>query len=208
MVELQLRSRGIDDPRVLSAMQEVPRHLFVSGDVGARAYDDVALPIGEEQHIPQPYLVALTAALLDLDGSERVLEIGTGSGYQAAVLASMAREVYSVEIVPGLARQARQRLSDLGYDNVEVHTGNGYRGWPEKAPFDRILVTAAPQRIPQPLVDQLAVGGKLVIAVGDYLQDLMVVTKTERGLERRRVDVVRIDPMTEHPNSQRPRARR
>ena len=196
MVESQLRGRGIADPAVISAMQDVPRHLFLPGEVEQRAYDDAALPIGANQSVPQPYLVALTASLLELDGDEKVLEVGTGSGYQAAVLASVAAEVYSIEIVPELAEQARKRLAGLGFDNVEVRTGDGYMGWPEQAPFDCILVTAAPRKIPQPLIDQLAVGGKLVIPVGDYLQDLMVITRTENGVRKRRVDLVRMDPMT------------
>lgn len=205
MVDSQLRDRGIVDPKVISAMQAVPRHLFLPGEVDERAYEDIALPIGADQSVPQPYLVALTAQLLELDGDERVLEIGTGSGYQSAILSSMAAEVYSVEIVPELAQRARERLAGMGFTNVEVRTGDGYLGWPEKAPFDCILVTAAPRRIPQPLIDQLAVGGKLVIPVGDYLQDLIVVTRTEDGIEKRRVDLVRMDPMTRPPAQRRRR---
>lgn len=207
MVDSQLRRRGIVDPKVISAMQAVPRHLFLPGEVDERAYDDIALPIGSDQSVPQPYLVALTAQLLELDGDERVLEIGTGSGYQAAILSSMAAEVYSVEIVPELAEYARERLAGLGFNNVEVRTGDGYLGWPEKAPFDCILVTAAPRRIPQPLIDQLTIGGKLVIPIGDYLQDLIVVTRTEDGIEKRRVDLVRMDPMTRPSPRRRPRHR-
>lgn len=207
MVNSQLRDRGIVDPKVISAMQAVPRHLFLPGEANERAYDDVALPIGADQSVPQPYLVALTAQLLELDGDERVLEIGTGSGYQAAILSSMAAEVYSVEIVPELAERARERLAGMGFTNVEVKTGDGYMGWPEKGPFDCILVTAAPRRIPQPLIDQLAVGGKLVIPVGDYLQDLIVVTRTEDGIQKRRIDLVRMDPMTRPPPQRRPRQR-
>ncbi len=204
MVDSQLKARGIVDSGVLGAMQDIPRHAFLPGEFNARAYEDVALPIGQDQSIPQPYLVALTASLMDLDRDQRVLEIGTGSGYQAAILASLAGEVYSIEIVPELADQARSLLSRLGFDNVEVKTGDGYQGWPEKAPFDRILVSAAPRSIPEALIDQLKVGGKLVIPVGGYLQDLLVVTKTEKGIRKRRVDIVRVDPMTEMPMTENP----
>ena len=203
MVDSQLRSRGIVDSGVLNAMQEVPRHKFLPREIDPRAYEDVALPIGQNQSIPQPYLVALTASLMDLERDHRVLEIGTGSGYQAAILGSIAAEVYSIEIVPELAAQARGLLSRMGFDNVEVRTGDGYQGWPDEAPFDRILVSAAPRSIPQPLIDQLKVGGKLVIPVGGYLQDLLVVTKTENGIRKRRVDIVRVDPMTERPRRRR-----
>lgn len=196
MVESQIRQRGISRPEVLNAMREVPRHLFVGRDYLEVAYEDRALPIGEAQTIPQPYLVALMASLLQLEGDERVLEIGTGSGYQAAILALLASEVYTIEILEELGQQARRTLSDLGYDNVEVVIGDGYRGLPGAAPFDGILVTAAPSRVPQPLLEQLKVGGRMVVPVGEYFQDLLVLTKTADGIEETRVELVRFEPMT------------
>jgi protein-L-isoaspartate(D-aspartate) O-methyltransferase len=196
MVRAQIRARGLDDPRLLDALNRVPRHLFVPDDMRAGAYGDHPLPIGHQQTISQPYIVALMTDLLRLDGSEKVLEIGTGSGYQAAVLGELAREVYSIEIVAPLAEQARARLAELGYENVHVRTGDGYRGWPEQAPFDAIMLTAAPPAIPQPLIDQLAVGGVLAAPVGDVYQELVVMEKTPNGLERREVIQVRFVPMT------------
>ena len=196
MVETQIRGRGIASPTVLEAMRQVPRHLFVGDRFVDVAYEDRALPIGDAQAIPQPYLVALMASLLRLDGDEKVLEIGTGSGYQAAILAMLADEVVSMEILEDLGGQARRTLAELGYDNVSVVIGDGYRGLPAEAPFDGILVTAAPSRVPQPLVDQLRVGGRMVIPVGGYFQDLLVLTKTADGIEETRVDLVRIEPMT------------
>ena len=196
MVETQIRGRGISSSTVLEAMQQVPRHRFVDDSYIYVAYDDRALPIGDAQTIPQPYLVALMASLLRLDGDEKVLEIGTGSGYQAAILALLADEVFSIEILEDLGGQARRTLAELGYENVNVVIGDGYRGLPEEAPFDGILVTAAPSRVPQPLVDQLRVGGRMVIPVGGYFQDLLVVTRTADGIEETRVELVRIEPMT------------
>lgn len=196
MVDTQIRERGISTPEVLDAMEQVPRHRFVGQRYLDLAYEDRALPIGDAQTIPQPYLVALMASLLQLDGDEKVLEIGTGSGYQAAILALLADQVYSIEILEELGDRARETLAELGYDNVHVVIGDGYRGLPEEAPFDGILVTAAPSRIPQPLLDQLKVGGRMVIPVGEYFQDLMVLTKTADGVEEARVDLVRLEPMT------------
>jgi protein-L-isoaspartate(D-aspartate) O-methyltransferase len=196
MVESQIRSREIRDERVLQAMAKVPRHLFVPDNVRAMAYEDFPLPIGADQTISQPYIVALMTSLLELDGSERVLEIGTGSGYQAAVLGEVAGEVYSVEIVESLGQRAKETLGALGYRNVQVRIGDGFAGWPEHAPFDGILVTAAPPKVPQPLLDQLKPGGKLVIPVGRFFQDLMVYKKTEKGFEKRNVIPVRFVPMT------------
>jgi protein-L-isoaspartate(D-aspartate) O-methyltransferase len=196
MVEQQIRQRGITSNQILSAMNEVPRHEFVGRLYTDRAYDDRAIPIGETQTIPQPYLAALMADLLDLDGTDRVLEIGTGSGYQAAILASLASQVYTIEILEDLAEQARATLSDLGYENVEVVVGDGYRGLPDKAPFDAILVTAAPSQIPQPLREQLRVGGRLVIPVGDYFQDLLLITRTADGFDEEIVQLVRLEKMT------------
>ena len=196
MVDGQIRARDVSSPRVLAAMEKVPRHRFVPDTYRAQAYEDYPLPIGEEQTISQPYIVALMTSLVDLEGGERVLEIGTGSGYQAAVLAQIASEVYSIEILDSLAARARSTLSELGYGNVQVRVGDGFAGWPEKAPFDAILVTAAPPKVPQPLLDQLKVGGKLVIPVGRYFQDLKVYTRTADGFEVRNVIPVRFVPMT------------
>ena len=177
MVKDQLERRGIQDKRVLGIMRETPRHLFVSADLKNMAYEDGPLPIGEGQTISQPYIVALMTELLKLNGNERVLEIGTGSGYQAAVLSSLVKEVYSIEIIKSLAEKADRRLEKMGYNNVTVKYGDGYRGWIEYSPFDAIIVTAAPNKIPQPLIDQLKVGGRLIIPLGDKHQELKVVTK-------------------------------
>jgi protein-L-isoaspartate(D-aspartate) O-methyltransferase len=196
MVRTQIAARGVDDQRVLEAMERVPRHLFVPGGVAHASYDDSPLPIGHGQTISQPYIVALMSELLELDGSEKVLEIGTGSGYQAAILGELADEVYTIEIVEPLAEESRDRLATLGYQNVHVRAGDGYRGWPEHAPFDAIILTAAPPEIPQPLIDQLADGGILAAPVGDVYQELLVLEKTARGLERREVIPVRFVPMT------------
>jgi len=196
MVASQIERRGVEDRRVLDAMREVPRHRFVPEGYREDAYADSPLPIGEGQTISQPYIVALMTSLLELDGDERVLEIGTGSGYQAAVLARLVREVYSVEILRPLGEQARTTLEELGYENVQVRVGDGYKGWPEKAPFDGIIVTAAPERIPEPLIEQLKVGGRLVIPVGNFWQNLLVITKTADGVEKRTVLPVRFVPMT------------
>ena len=198
MVDLQVRQRGVQEPAVLDAMEKVPRHLFVPPQLEKEAYDDRPLPIAPGQTLSQAYVSARMIALLELDGDERVLEIGTGSGYDAALLSRLANEVYTIEIEPGLGESARSKLKSLGYDNVHVKIGDGYRGWPDKAPFDAILVTTAPERIPDPLFDQLAPGGRMVIAVGYSLhQDLQVVTKGQGGdREVRRVSLISLAPMT------------
>ncbi len=196
MIAEQIESRGVKDKLVLDAMQKVPRHLFVPQGYIDLAYTDGPLPIGEGQTISQPYIVALMTELLGLKGREKVLEIGTGSGYQAAVLAEITSQVYSIEIIPSLAETARERLEEMGYKNVTVRCGDGYIGWEEHAPFDGIIVTAAPVHIPQPLIDQLKVGGKLVIPVGDFFQELIVVTKTKEGIEKESTIPVRFVPMT------------
>lgn len=196
MVREQLQARDITDAKVLAAMLEVPRHEFVPVDLVESAYEDNALPIRLDQTISQPYIVAYMTQALELKGTERVLEIGTGSGYQAAVLARIVPEVYTIEILPGLKEQASAVLSRLGYRNIHFRVGDGYMGWPENAPFDRIIVTAAPESIPQPLIDQLKVGGRLVIPVGTFAQDLVVVEKGESGIARRSTIPVRFVPMT------------
>jgi protein-L-isoaspartate(D-aspartate) O-methyltransferase len=197
MVETQIVARGVRDPRVLAAMREVPRHLFVAEGERAHAYEDHPLPIGGSQTISQPYIVALMTELLGLPPKARVLEIGTGSGYQSAVLSKIADQVYSIEILPDLARSAGATLSDLGYPNVTVREGDGYRGWPEHAPFDRIIVTAAPEKIPEPLVEQLAVGGRMVIPVGGFFQELKVFTREKDGrVTEKAIIPVRFVPMT------------
>jgi len=199
MVERQLAGRDIDDRRVLDAMRTVPRHRFVPADLAAHAYRDGPLPIGHDQTISQPYIVALMTQLARPSPDDRVLEVGTGSGYQAAVLALLAKEVYSIEIVAPLAEEAQRRLRELGYDNVVVKAGDGYAGWPEHAPFDAIVVTAAPERIPGPLLDQLKPGGRLVIPVGAVhaAQELRVVEKRADGsLHERSVSLVRFVPLT------------
>ena len=197
MVETQIVARGVRDARVLAAMRQVPRHLFVEAKDRAQAYEDHPLPIAGNQTISQPYIVALMTELADLTPNEKVLEIGTGSGYQSAVLSRLAGEVYSVEIVPELARASDERLRQLGYKNVTVREGDGYRGWPEHAPFDAILVTAAPDRIPQPLLDQLAPGGRMVIPVGSFFQELKVLSKDKNGkITEKDILPVRFVPMT------------
>jgi protein-L-isoaspartate(D-aspartate) O-methyltransferase len=200
MVREQIEARGVRDARVLAALRRVPRHEFVPVELRESAYEDRPLPIGEGQTISQPYIVAIMSALLQLDGSERVLEIGTGSGYQAAVLGELAREVYSIEIVEPLAQRAARDLARLGYSNVTVKAGDGYRGWPEFAPFDAVIVTAAPDHVPQPLIDQLAVGGRMVIPVGSWAQELILITRDERGIHEERMIGVRFVPMTGEAN--------
>ena len=192
----QIAARGVSDPRVLAAMRRVPRHEFVPAELRAHAYEDHPLPIGEGQTISQPYIVALMTELASVRSGSRVLEVGTGSGYQAAVLAEAGAEVWSIEIVESLARSAAERLKRLGYKSVHVRQGDGYRGWPEQAPFDAIVVTAAPPEIPLALKQQLAQGGRLVIPVGDSFQDLLVVTRTADGFATRSVAPVRFVPMT------------
>lgn len=198
MVDLQIAARDVKDRRVLDAMRKVERHRFVPAALVARAYDDTPLPIGYDQTISQPYVVAYMSEALGVERQHKVLEIGTGSGYQAAVLGELARTVYTIEIVKDLAQQAGATLTSLGYANVHVRAGDGYAGWPEQAPFDRIMVTAAPEEIPKPLLDQLAPGGRLVIPVGAQgeTQWLTIVDKTAMGVVQRRTLPVRFVPFT------------
>ena len=196
MVSRQIEARGVKNPPVLESMRTVPRHLFVPENDRDAAYSDSPLPIGDSQTISQPYIVALMSELLEVGPGDKVLEIGTGSGYQAAVLASMGVEVRSIEIRERLCERAAATLSELGYDTVQVRCGDGYGGWPEEAPFDGIIVTAAPERIPDPLLDQLAEGSNMVIPVGDFYQELKVITRTTDGFDERSVIPVRFVPMT------------
>lgn len=196
MVRQQIETRGVKDPAVLEAMGSVQRHRFVPEDYREASYQDSPLPIGEGQTISQPYIVALMSELLEVGPGDKVLEIGTGSGYQAAVLAAMGVEVFTVEIRQRLCERAEITLDELGYDNAHVRCGDGYGGWPDEAPFAGIIVTAAPDRVPDPLVDQLAVGARMVIPLGDFYQQLMVIRKTDDGVEERSVIPVRFVPMT------------
>ncbi len=196
MVERQIVARGVKDPRVLSAMLKVERHLFVPKELQSSAYLDQPLPIGEGQTISQPYIVALMTELLELKGGEKVLEIGTGSGYQAAILAELAKDVYTIEIIESLAASAKKLLLQLGYQNITVKAGDGYLGWPEVAPFDAIIVTAAPDHIPKPLIEQLKEGGRMVIPVGTYSQELKKIVKRAGKIEETNVIPVIFVPMT------------
>ena len=194
-----LKSQGLKKKTVLDALLKVPRHKFVPASHRNQAYENRPLPIGHEQTISQPYIVGYMTEAADIAPGDRVLEIGTGSGYQAAVLAEVAKEVYSIEIVPALAESARNVLNELGYKNVHVKTGNGYLGWPEHAPFDAIVVTAAPDEVPQALVDQLAVGGTMVVPVGTGFQQMVIITKSESGVVERRTIPVAFVPMVGKP---------
>ncbi|HVX67052.1 MAG TPA: protein-L-isoaspartate(D-aspartate) O-methyltransferase [Bryobacteraceae bacterium] len=202
MVREQIEARGVQDRAVLEAMRAIPRELFMPPGVRAHAYADSPVPIGHGQTISQPYIVAAMTELLRVTRQDRVLEIGTGSGYQAAVLSRLARHVYSIEIVPELARSAAETLRTTGCENVTVRTGDGYRGWPEEAPFTRVILTAAPPEIPQTLIDQLAAGGRLVAPEGESAldQQLVVIEKGRDGkLTRRSVMGVRFVPMVKTP---------
>ncbi len=196
MLAEQLVPRGITAERVLAALRAVPRHRFVPAELQAAAYDDRPLPIGHGQTISQPYIVAFMTQVLELEGHERVLEIGSGSGYQSAILAELAREVWSIEILSPLAERAAGVLAALGYSNVHVRQGDGYLGWPEHAPFDAILVAAAPDHVPEPLLAQLAPGGRLILPVGGAEQELVRIRRTPAGLVRERILPVRFVPMT------------
>jgi len=196
MVEAQIEARGVSDARVLAAMRRVPRHEFVPEELRAAAYEDRPLPIGHAQTISQPYIVAAMTELARIEPGSRVLEVGTGSGYQAAVVHEVAGAIHSIEIVEPLAKRASETLERLGYDAAQVRHGDGYRGWPEAAPFDAIIVTAAPKEVPQPLLEQLKEGGRLVIPVGNWDQHLEVHTRTPEGIRVERIFAVRFVPMT------------
>ena len=198
MIAEQIEARGVRDPRVLEALRAVPREEFVPEELEAEAFADRPLPIGHGQTISQPYIVAIMTEMLESGENDRVLEIGTGSGYQAAVLSQLAKKVYSIEVVEPLGLEAKERLQRLGYENVEVRIGDGYKGWPAEAPFDRIILTAAPPEIPQALIDQLAPGGRLVAPEGHRwgMQYLITINKDEKGrIKRKRGEPVRFVPM-------------
>ena len=202
MVEYQIRARGIQDKSVLEAMAKVPRHRFVDASAAHFAYADRPVRIGYDQTMSQPFIVAYMTQAAQLSPNKTVLEIGTGSGYQTAVLGELSREVYTIEIIPELAKSARQILSELGYQNVHVKTGDGHQGWAEHAPYDAILVTAAPTHIPEPLINQLALNGRLVIPVGSWEQELIVLTKTQDGIRQETTIPVLFVPMTrKSPNT-------
>ena len=200
MVAEQLRSRHIRDERVLIAMASVPRHEFVPKALQSLAYTNQPLPIGYEQTISQPYVVAYMLEAAQLQPEDRVLEIGAGSGYEAALLGELVAEVYTLEIIPELANHARELLRTLGYQNIQVKTGNGYGGWPEHAPYDAIIGTAAPKKVPEPLLEQLALNGRAIIPVGHMYQDLIVCHRTPDGIQQRKVLPVRFVPMTGKPS--------
>ena len=196
MVASQLVARDIRDVRVLEAMRKVPRHLFIPEGRRKEAYEDHAVPIGHRQTISQPYIVGFMSQALKLKPGDRVLEIGTGSGYQAAILGELAKEVYTIEIVPPLGERSKALLARLGYKNIQVRVGDGYKGWPDMAPFDAIIVTAAPPEVPQPLLDQLKVGGRMIIPVGTVRQGLILIQRTKTGYERQNILPVAFVPMT------------
>lgn len=195
MVE-HIAGMGVQDPLVLEAMRKVPRHEFVPETLRDFAYADRPLPIGERQTISQPYIVAFMSEALRLKPSDRVLEIGTGSGYQAAVLGELVKTVYSIEIIESLGERAKKLLGKLGYNNIKVKIGDGYQGWPEKAPFDAIIITAAPRKIPQPLIEQLAEGGRMILPLGDLSQELILIEKQAGSLHKKKLLPVRFVPMT------------
>ena len=198
MVSEQIISRGIKDQAVLAAMRRIPRHRFVPVYYSAFAYHDGPVPIGHGQTISQPFVVALMSDALELQGAKKVLEIGTGSGYQAAVLAEIVPQVFTIEIVEPLATEATKTLAELGYRNIHTRIGDGYQGWPEEAPFDAIIVTASSEHVPQPLLDQLAVGGRLILPVGkafQELQELVLYRRTTDGYEHTRLSLVRFVPL-------------
>lgn len=195
MVEAQIKSRGITDEAVINAMLIVPRHMFVPMDLKDLAYTDNPLPIGSGQTISQPYIVALMTELLQLDKSNKILEVGTGSGYQSAILAEIVKEVYTIEIIDKLYRKAKSVLGELGYPNVIMRCGDGYRGWEEESPFDGIIVTAAPDHIPRELLNQLKINHRMVLPIGGFYQELTLIEKRKRGIKKENIVPVRFVPM-------------
>ncbi|MBK5257475.1 MAG: protein-L-isoaspartate(D-aspartate) O-methyltransferase [Vicinamibacteria bacterium] len=196
MVASQIITRGVRDPKTLAAMRAVPRHLFVPARLAGEAHADRPLPIGYGQTISQPYIVAFMTEALGLKGGETVLEVGAGSGYQSAVLSRIAARVFGIEIVEPLAREAKERVASLGYTNVEIRAGDGYAGWPEHAPFDAILVAAAAPRVPESLKQQLKDGGRLILPLGEHIQELKIVTRRGATFEERSLLAVQFVPMT------------
>ncbi len=195
MVQEQVQGRGVTQPTLLSAMETVPRHLFVPEESRSFAYEDRSLSIGAGEFMSRPYLSARMIELLELDGTEKVLEIGTGSGYDAALLSRLAAKVFTIELLDELGTRASKNLEYLGFSNVRVRVGNGYEGWPEEAPFDAIILTAAPEHLPASLLAQLKESGRMVVPVGRYVQDLQVITKTAGGTEKRTIIPVHLGPM-------------
>jgi protein-L-isoaspartate(D-aspartate) O-methyltransferase len=195
MVEVQLKTRGIKDNRVLEAMKKIERHQFVPDNLKPNAYDDEPLPIGGGQTISQPYIVAYMTQALELKGGEKVLEIGTGSGYQAAILAELAKEVYTVEVYEELAEKAQHIIQKMGYHNIKYRVGDGTLGWKEYAPYDAIIVTAAPPKTPEPLKEQIKVGGRMIIPVGHTFQNLILFEKTEQKIKKKKLLPVRFVPL-------------
>ncbi len=196
MVDSQIVAGGVTDQAVLGAMRRVPRHRFMPASESEHAYGDFPLPIGYEQTISQPFIVAYMTQALRLKPDEKVLEIGTGSGYQAAILAELVAKVCTIEIVEPLAERAKETLTDLGYRNVNLRTGDGYQGWPEERPFDAIILTAAPNHIPSPLLEQLSIGGRLIVPLGDYPQRLLLIRRTAEGYQETELLPVAFVPMT------------
>jgi protein-L-isoaspartate(D-aspartate) O-methyltransferase len=201
MVENQIVSRGIQDARVIKAMLKVKRHLFVPKEYLDSAYSDKPIPIEKEQTVSQPYMVALMTELLNSSPGKKILEIGTGSGYQSAILAETGCDLYTIEIIEDTAVNARKTLEKLGYSNIKYRIGDGYRGWEENAPFEGIIVTAAPADIPDKLIEQLSQGGRMIIPVGDLSQELLLIENTNEGVKRKKITAVRFVPMTGQSNN-------
>ena len=195
MVQEQIISRGIQDSRVIKAISEVPRELFVPNELKSSAYEDSPLPIGYKQTISQPFIVAFMTEAAQLDQTSRVLEIGTGCGYQAAILSKLCKEVYSIEVLKPLGEEAKMRLNKLGYKNIHLRIGDGYKGWTENSPFDAIIVTAAPEEVPQTLINQLKEGGRLIIPIGRFVQELIRITRIKDKIKKENLMPVRFVPM-------------
>lgn len=201
MVKEQIISRGIQDPRIIKAVSEVHRELFVPNELKNRAYEDSPLPIGYKQTISQPFIVAFMTESAQLDQNSRVLEIGTGCGYQAAILSKLCKEVYSIEVLKPLGEEAAVRLKNLGYKNIHLHIGDGYKGWPEYSPYDAIIVTAAPEEVPQILINQLKEGGRLIIPIGTFVQELVRITRIKDEIKKEKLMPVRFVHMVKNSTS-------